>query len=1235
MRSLLLSKSPLLRIADPCVVEKGAGRCRDSPARQHVPGYLRALKHFFVSTTAICAVIVVTRPALAQSPTGGSVVAGSAGISQLGNITDINQSSQRAIINWQGFSVGAQNTVNFYQPGASSVTLNRVIGNETSIINGAINANGQVFIVNSAGVLFGKGSQINVGGLVASTLDIANNDFMAGNYKFSGNSAASIVNQGRITAHGGGYVALLGKTVSNEGVIAARLGTVAMAAGNKITLNFGGDSLVDVTIDKGTLNALVSNRRAIIADGGTVIMTAKAADQVLSAQVNNSGVIQARTMASLKGGSSGSSSRGTVKLGKIKLVVDGGTVNVSGKLDASAPKGGDGGTIETSGNTVNVADGTIITTKAFSGQNGTWTIDPYNIIISSATDSNTANSAGTFTGSAEPSVINVNTLKAALEAGNVTISTTGAGTDAGDINVNASVSWLASTVLTLNATNNININASISATGASAGLVLNYGNYTVAGTVTAGTSYNINNSASVTLSGATATLSINGQVYTLIQSFSDFAADINGNVNASNLYALGQNLDASGTPYSSAVVGNPNTTGAFSGTLAGLGHTITSLTINDTSGNGNDGLIGSASAGSTVRDIGLVNANVTGSGTNIGALVGLNQGAISNAFVTGTGAQGAGSTVIGVTDVFGNESSSIGGLVGESAGVGSSIRFSFSNADVSGSLAVGGLVGLNQGTGAPPTTVDTSVTPNINSYNISSYTGGIIDDSYATGKVTNVETTSSMMYYGGLVGRNTGGVVSNSHASGDVILTNANGGPISDVGGLIGQNGSAGSATRLGTVINSYAEGNVTSPGTAPSSNPSNVGGLVGDNVSGYIENSHATGDVLVASGANVGGLVGFNHRFSVLGDFPLIDNSYATGNVIAIHSESVGGVAGENSGNGTATSISNSYYAAAKAPVEVDPLAAPGVFLNVAGDGAVGGLVGFNSGIIDGSHASGVIGGRDVVGGLVGQNAFGNTSFTSILQNSQFNGTVIGTNFGFGGGNIGAAIGGAVGDNSGIVSNVTVAGSVLVVGNTINSSVGGLIGFNEAAGQSVAGTVTNSRSTATVTSNDDSSTSSTIGSNQNTAPGAVNNVTGTGTVSTPTSRAQAAAAAEAAAARVEAAISAANATTTDAQTSSTTPPDPAMSKAGTSATQTATSEAIDDELKTVDDNAKTDDERKKHERQRTAQTGHRGNGESGRGLGATIRSIDVDGQRFNLQNDDKSKNDDKSNGGAPEEKPH
>lgn len=129
------------------------------------------------------------------APQGGNVVSGSATISQSGNTTNIDQSSNKAIINWTSFSVASAETVNFNQPSSSSVTLNRVIGNESSVIAGTINANGQVFLVNSNGILFTGTSQVNVGGLVASTLDISNADFLAGNYVFSGSSTNSVVNK--------------------------------------------------------------------------------------------------------------------------------------------------------------------------------------------------------------------------------------------------------------------------------------------------------------------------------------------------------------------------------------------------------------------------------------------------------------------------------------------------------------------------------------------------------------------------------------------------------------------------------------------------------------------------------------------------------------------------------------------------------------------------------------------------------------------------------------------------------------------------------------------------------------------------------------------------------------------------------------------------------------------------------------------------------------------------------
>ncbi|HCN88668.1 MAG TPA: filamentous hemagglutinin, partial [Oxalobacteraceae bacterium] len=180
-------------------------------------------------------------------PIDGQVTAGSATITGSSNSMTINQSSQNAALNWQSFNIGQAETVKFVQPNSSSVALNRVLGADPSSILGGLSANGKVFLVNPNGILFGKGASVNVGGLVASTLNISDSDFMAGKYKFAGAGNGSVTNQGAINADGG-YVALLGANVSNEGTINARLGTIALAAGNAITLDVAGDGLLNVKV---------------------------------------------------------------------------------------------------------------------------------------------------------------------------------------------------------------------------------------------------------------------------------------------------------------------------------------------------------------------------------------------------------------------------------------------------------------------------------------------------------------------------------------------------------------------------------------------------------------------------------------------------------------------------------------------------------------------------------------------------------------------------------------------------------------------------------------------------------------------------------------------------------------------------------------------------------------------------------------------------------------------------
>ena len=239
-------------------------------------------------------------------PQNGTVVGGSATISQP-NATSmtINQASTRTAINWTGFGIGANETVKFVQPGRDSIALNRVTGQDPSLIYGKLSSNGQVWVINPNGLLVGAGAQVQTGSFLASTMNIGTDDFMAGKNTLNGTpgSLASIVNQGNIQATDGGYVVLAAPTVTNEGGIVANLGKVHLASGDAITLNFAGSDLIDLVVsDKAAADALgVKNSGTITADGGQVVLTARVATDLLKNVVNNEGIIQARAIVEKNG----------------------------------------------------------------------------------------------------------------------------------------------------------------------------------------------------------------------------------------------------------------------------------------------------------------------------------------------------------------------------------------------------------------------------------------------------------------------------------------------------------------------------------------------------------------------------------------------------------------------------------------------------------------------------------------------------------------------------------------------------------------------------------------------------------------------------------------------------------------------------------------------------------------------------------------------------------------------
>lgn len=234
-------------------------------------------------------------------PQGGQVQAGSANISQSSNNTVIHQHSNKAVIQWNSFNINANESVNFYQPSASSAILNKIIDQNPSKILGNLSSNGQVFLINPNGIIFGKSSRVNVGGIVASSLDISTDDFMSGKYTFTKNlknKSSKVINKGLINASSSGVI-LIGSNVMNEGKIYAKLGNVSLVSANKISVDFDGDGLIQFQIEKTLIEKDKSDKRSvtntgeIISKGGHVILTAQTSKDVFTHVVNNEGVIKA------------------------------------------------------------------------------------------------------------------------------------------------------------------------------------------------------------------------------------------------------------------------------------------------------------------------------------------------------------------------------------------------------------------------------------------------------------------------------------------------------------------------------------------------------------------------------------------------------------------------------------------------------------------------------------------------------------------------------------------------------------------------------------------------------------------------------------------------------------------------------------------------------------------------------------------------------------------------------
>jgi filamentous hemagglutinin family protein len=402
-------------------------------------------------TAVALAVAACFSGAALANPVNPTVVHGTATFQQAGNILNITNSAN-AIINWGSFSISVGELTRFIQPSALSAVLNRVTGQDPSAILGALQSNGRVFLINPNGIVFGAGAQIDVAGLVASTLKMSNEDFLNNRMRFTdGVGAGSVVNQGQIT---GGSVYLVGNAVTNNGLITSPNGEVVLAAGNSVELVNPGTPNLRVEVVAADNEA--RNLGSISAEAGRIGIYAGLIKQsgtisADSAVAEGGRIMLKSTRKTTLDAGSLISARGTSG-GEILVFSDmtDGLTEVAGTLDASATVG-NGGFVETSASKVKIADGTLV--KTLGGTEGTagrWLIDPNDFYISSAY-------GGDISGA---------TLSMNLAYGGVDIMSAYGGTVGnGDIFVNDTVSWSSANGLSLYAARNIEVNSPISNTG--------------------------------------------------------------------------------------------------------------------------------------------------------------------------------------------------------------------------------------------------------------------------------------------------------------------------------------------------------------------------------------------------------------------------------------------------------------------------------------------------------------------------------------------------------------------------------------------------------------------------------------------------------------------------------------------------------------------------------------------------------------------------------------------------
>ncbi|NKJ50665.1 filamentous hemagglutinin [Burkholderia sp. SG-MS1] len=677
-------------------------------------------------------------------PQGGRYVSGQGSITASGNGVVVTQpGSTRGVIEWDSFSIGKRDTVTF--DNGRGGTLNRVSGGSPSAILGKLSATGDVFLINPQGIVIGRSGVIATGGrFLASTLNLCDDAFMKGDaLTLSGKSDARVVNLGEINSNGGDVFLIARKAVVNHGTVTAPNGTVELAVGEQVLLQYanGARQVFVQTGSKGT-----------IFDKGSL----EAAQISLQAADGN--------IYALAGGGARLRANGTANRdGHVWLVADGGQVVQRGAIKA-ANGDGNGGTVDVQADQLTFGKDAQVRAGQWNISTPAWTID--------------ASAA--------------NSLRRSLNAGtSVNVTTTGAKGTTGDLVIGSSLGWNGSAALTLAAYHNLSIASGIAlgnkGTGnltlrADATSIDNGGSVANHGTIDWSAStglvsalYDMNGSYSpgtILTNAAWTAAPYSGlltqvSAYRLVNSLTDL---LDVPLDLSGVYALGKDLNLGGANPNVYSPGTPVSIGsgtiAFTGQFDGMGHVISGVTpgvVISEYGYSTAGLFGVIGKQGVVRNLGVTNVEVDDSGDGVfGIVAGVNHGLITYTYASGS---------IGGGGIIANPS--IGGLVGDNEGT---VTRSWSTAAVGSTGVAGGLVGLNGGLISQSyATGSTAGSAHGVPGGLVGVNDGVISQSYATGAVSSYPTSCSFCMIGGagLVNENYGqGIIEQSFATGRVTQYN-------------------------------------------------------------------------------------------------------------------------------------------------------------------------------------------------------------------------------------------------------------------------------------------------------------------------------------------------------------------------------------------------------------------------------------------------------------------------------